>query len=90
VYLRYPLRVRDRDQLLEAAREQKIELGDWFNAPLHPDIRQSPALGFNPGTCPNAEHAAKEVINLPTHTRVNRQEAERILDFLEQNKGLLQ
>lgn len=87
--LRFPVLVRDRNSLLESARRMRIELGDWFNAPLHPEIRHSPGLAYEAGMCPNAEHASQHVVNLPTHRRIDRNEADRILDFLADHQDLL-
>ncbi|MGI6455399.1 MAG: DegT/DnrJ/EryC1/StrS family aminotransferase [bacterium] len=36
-----------------------------------------------PGSCPEAEKAAQQVINLPTHRKTSLQEAERVLEFLQ-------
>lgn len=70
------------DALLAQAREARVELGDWFNAPLHPDIHESDGLGYRQGMCPNAELLARHSVNLPTHPSVDEREAARILDFL--------
>lgn len=88
-YLRYPFRVQDRAGLLGAARRARIEMGDWFNAPLHPDIDHAPALSYTKGSCPNAERLARHIANLPTHERVGLTEAQRILAFLDDHRDLL-
>lgn len=89
VRLRFPIRVRERERLLKAAREARIELGDWFNAPLHPDIHEAPGLAYRRGMCPRAEQAAREVVNLPTHPGVTPEEAERVLDFMASHSDWL-
>jgi dTDP-4-amino-4,6-dideoxygalactose transaminase len=38
---------------------------------------------YTPGSCPEAEKAAQQVINLPTHLKTSLQEAERVLEFLQ-------
>jgi len=55
VYLRYPLLVRDKKKVLEEARRRKIELGDWFVSPLHPNLTGWEKIGYRKGTCPIAE-----------------------------------
>lgn len=82
VYLRYPVRVGNKWELLEKASTSRIELGSWFESVLHP-IRDSLELfGYEAGRCPLAELAANESVNLPTHPGVTESEAERILGFV--------
>ena len=35
-FLKYPVFVKDREEFFNYARKHKIELGDWFNSPIHP------------------------------------------------------
>jgi perosamine synthetase len=80
--LRYPVLVENRSELLELARRSRIELGDWFNAPLHPDGCNSESFGYYSGACPHAEYASARLINLPTHRHVNEQLAKKIVEFV--------
>ncbi len=89
VPLRIPIRVLDREKILNDARHQHIELGDWFNAPLHPADAPLSTFGYEPGTCRLGERAASELINLPTHSSVGPDTAARLLEFLWANKQLL-
>jgi len=89
VPLRVSVRVSERDALLETARRERIELGDWFNAPLHPSEAPQEAFSYVPGTCPHAENAARELVNLPTHPGVDQNAAARALDFLRAHRELL-
>jgi len=86
-YLRFPLLVEGREELLTAAREQRLELGDWLNAPLHPREADACAFGYAPNTCPVAEGVAERIVNLPTHHHVDEREASRILHFLEAHEA---
>lgn len=91
VMLRYPVLVSHRDQVLEQAQWQRVEIGDWFVSPLHPLLEGWEELGYRPGQCPAAESAAKEIINLPTHPKVDPSALDRICDFLQSmnRQGLL-
>ena len=82
-HLRFPLLVDGREQLLEAARRERIELGDWFNAPLHPAEANGQVFGYELGMCPIADSFATRIVNLPTHQHVTFTEAARILAFLD-------
>jgi len=82
VYLRYPICVENKWELLERAAESRIELGGWFESVLHPVRASLERFGYRPGTCPVAERTARKVVNLPLHNRVSLEEAERTLEFI--------
>ena len=82
VLLRYPLRVQNKNELLQMARQKRIELGSWFDTPLDGiSLSKHHLLQYTPGQCPNAEATAAKVVNLPLHPRVTPAEANRILQF---------
>jgi len=80
--VRYPLRVANKGELLKLSERAGIELGSWFESPLHPAGTRLEDFGYRAGSCPHGELAAEQVVNLPTHLRVNRGAAERTLRFL--------
>ena len=83
VLLRYPVLMRNKQRLLHAARHARIELGSWFETPLHPmPLSEHAKFGYAPGQCPNAEATAERIVNLPLHGRVTVDEADRVLNFL--------
>jgi len=80
ILLRYPLQVTEKRQVLEAARRSHIEIGSWFETPLHPlPLSDHPLIKYQPGSCPVAEQTAAHVINLPLHERISQPDAERIM-----------
>jgi len=82
VLIRYPVRVEDKKLCLEDAKEQKIELGDWFDSPLHPAGSNVEDLNWDDHLCPNAVTLACDTINLPVHNGVDVLEARRIVAFI--------
>jgi dTDP-4-amino-4,6-dideoxygalactose transaminase len=82
VLIRYPLRARDRAACLSAAREARIELGDWFDHPLHPSGSRLEGLNWNDALCPTAAKLARTTINLPVHGGIGTEEAERVVQFV--------
>jgi dTDP-4-amino-4,6-dideoxygalactose transaminase len=80
--LRYPVRVANKQELLDLAARARVEIGSWFEVPLHPAGTQMEWFGYRQGMCPEAEAASREVINLPTHPKVHANAAERTLAFL--------
>jgi perosamine synthetase len=79
-WVRYPVRVADRDAAIEALRRHTVP-GTWFTSVQEEAIR--PTLnGYVAGTCPNAERAARELVNLPTHPRVGEKDVAAIVEAM--------
>jgi dTDP-4-amino-4,6-dideoxygalactose transaminase len=84
--LRYPLQVANKEPLLSAARAARVEMGSWFESPLHPvALEKHFRFGYAEGQCPRAELAARRLVNLPLHPRVSASEALRIAEFFLQH-----
>ena len=66
VYHVYTLRVNDRDNLHAALSEEGIQTGIHYPIPAHLQPAYSD-LGYGPGSFPQAEKAAKQVISLPLY-----------------------
>ena len=82
VLVRYPLRVADKAGALARASRRLVELGSWFESPLHPMETPLEPYGYRPGMCPEAERAAREVVNLPVHPRVGASTVRRTVSFV--------
>lgn len=89
LFLKYPVRVRHRDALMVEAQRQRVRLGNWFNSPLHPIQGDLAPWGYQVGSCPHAEAAARELINLPTDPDLSAGELERVLDLVRRHAGHL-
>lgn len=83
VLMRYPFRVRDKALALAQARRHWIELGDWYKNPVQASTDSEVELfGYRWGTCPEAERASKQVVNLPMHAKVTERTARRVVKLL--------
>jgi perosamine synthetase len=83
VLLRFPLEVEDKTRVLNDSRGAGIELGSWFETPLHPlPLSDHHLVDYQLGSCPVAESTASRVVNLPLHERVTQSDAERIAHFV--------
>ena len=82
VLVRYPVRVADKTKALATAARHFVELGSWFECPLHPIETPMEAYGYHVGMCPEADRASREVVNLPLHRRAGRATARRSVDFV--------
>ncbi len=81
--VRFPVRVANKAEVLRLAGKELVEMGDWFVRPLHSHLAAQEQFGYRTGMCPNADRAADEIVNLPTHPRVSDHQARRVVDFLE-------
>jgi perosamine synthetase len=82
VFLRYPVRVSNKWELLKEAQAARVELGSWFESVLHPIGSSLERFHYETGTCPVAERIAGEILNLPLHEGISIAEAKRIIDFV--------
>ena len=82
IFLRYPMRHPLREKILTDAKQNHMLLGDWYDAPVAPRDTDLSIMKYIPGSCPNAERAAQEIYNLPTHINLTLREARAIVSFL--------
>jgi dTDP-4-amino-4,6-dideoxygalactose transaminase len=72
---------------LEEVERKRIEIGDWFLSPVHPNLSGWEKVDYQKGMCPVSEEICNKVINLPTHTKIDEKEVKRIINFLEKNNN---
>lgn len=83
VYHLYVVRTKYRDALKEYLEKKGIECGIHYPLPVHlqPPYRK---MGFKEGMFPNAEKWAKEVLSIPMHPNLTREEIEYIVGSIEE------
>lgn len=81
-WLRFPLQVSDPIRVRNIARQQHMLLGDWYDSAIAPANVDPDLFNYAPGSCPVAEQVASRIINLPTHPRLGREDAQRVIDFI--------
>ena len=64
-----PVRVKDREAAIGVLRKRMVP-GTWFTSVQEEAVRPT-INGYVAGTCPQAETAGRELVNLPTHPRVS-------------------
>ena len=82
-FLRYPLRVHERDAFLATAARRGLDLGDWFHSPLYPIRGDLSAWGYRWGSNPVAERVVSEIVNLPTDVRPEGRELRAVEGLLQ-------
>ncbi len=86
IYLRYPLLFENQntDEILKKARKQNLFLNDgWRKAVIVPPDTNQEKMGYTANTCPIAEQAAQQILNLPTHINIFPNDAFKIADFIK-------
>jgi perosamine synthetase len=86
-FLRYPLRVIERNAFVADANRRGVLLGDWFHSPLYPIAGDLVRWGYRRGEHPVAERVASEIVNLPTDVAIDGRDAHAIEDLLEASIG---
>lgn len=85
VYSRYPLVTPNKEQILKKAQAANVEVAGWFATPVHPVRRENWShVGYEAGSCQNAESLAERVLSLPTHRRVSGKDIERTTRFFSE------
>lgn len=83
-WLRYTLRHPRAQELLKKAREQEIYLGDWYTTVLAPADCALEHFQYEAGSCPRAERAAQETLNLPTHIQMSAEQVQEVVRCLQE------
>lgn len=82
VLVRYPLLVADKEKAEAEGKKRWIEIGNWFDRPLHQATAGMEMYGYHLGMCPTAERVARHVVNLPTHARTSEKAARKTVDLV--------
>lgn len=80
--LRYNIQTDKADEIFRRAKNNNILLGNWYEiiAPKDTDLSK---IGYAAGSCPVAEKAAKESLNLPTNPNLSEEEIKKVGKFVK-------
>jgi dTDP-4-amino-4,6-dideoxygalactose transaminase len=81
MFLRYPLFVHDREAFRNAAYQEKIILGEWFDSPLYPINCNMNEWRLDTQSSPVAINTCERVVNLPTEIK----DVNKVICFLDRN-----
>ncbi len=65
--LRFPYLTSSPEELIDLAKNKGILLGNWYRPVIAPQNVNLNKVGYKKGTCPRAEKASREIVNLPTY-----------------------
>lgn len=89
-YLRYPVRVSRKAELLNEASELSLDMAGWYCSPVHPlETAALAEIGYCEGMAPDAEECIQRVVHLPTGhgaTSAGLQSMVRLLAAQQSNK----
>ncbi len=83
VFHQYTIRVQQRDAVQQFLKEQGIESAVHYPIPLHRQPMYA-ELGYEEGSLPEAERAAREVLSLPIYPELRDDEVDRVVNALKQ------
>ncbi len=82
IFLWFTVLVPNKKELIKKARKNHIILGDWFLQPVGPIEVDLEKAGYELGSCPVAEKVSSSCVNLPTHYRIDEEDAEKAAEVL--------
>ena len=86
IYLRVVALHKDAPAVLAQARKRRFWFGNWYNAPVYPKGVDEEKLGYTRGSCPKAEAAAEQTLNLPNYLGMSFEEAGEVVVFINNYK----
>jgi len=81
-FLRFPLLVENREELISFMLKNKVILGDWYDTQIAPQGVNYESINFDPASCPNSGQVCKKIINLPTGINISMKDAEKIVKLI--------
>src|SRR3989344_4075939 len=82
IFLMFSVRVHQREAFMQRMRKKGVYLEEWYNPVIAPPGVDFAALSYREGSCPQAEQASREVVNLPTHFAFTKDDAKRIVESI--------
>jgi dTDP-4-amino-4,6-dideoxygalactose transaminase len=83
IFLKYPILTKNSQKIISKLKKEGIILEDgWRNSVVVPPKTDLKEVYYQPGSCPEAEKAAKKIINLPTHINITKETAEKIVSLI--------
>ncbi|MFC1630225.1 aminotransferase class I/II-fold pyridoxal phosphate-dependent enzyme [Patescibacteria group bacterium] len=82
IFLRFPIRHKKAHEIIKKSWKKNMLIGDWYDSVIAPSDTRLKAMGYEKGSCKNAEDLTQETFNLPTHINISVKEAQKIVNFL--------
>lgn len=83
IFLRFPIRFKNKKNLLQNAKKNNIYLGNWYENVIDPKGVNFDSVFYNSGTCLNAEKIASQVVNLPTYPTMSDEDVNKVISLIK-------
>jgi len=70
----------DPKKIIAHAKQNGILLGNWYHNTIDPTGVDFQTIGYEIGSCPNAEAVAKHILNVPTN--ISEKEVHAVINEL--------
>ncbi len=84
IYLRSVLLTANKQSLYDFMKKHGVILGNWYDQAVAPNQASLSASGYVMGSCPVAELAAEQTLNLPNHQNITLSDAEKVIKLIQQ------
>lgn len=82
-FLRFPILVENRDELIKFFRKKGIYLGTWYSNIIDPKGVDFKKIYFQPSLFPSSIKYAKQIVNLPVYPTMAVGEMEKVVSILK-------
>lgn len=79
----YNILHNNAQEIVKQAEKQRVFLGCWYSNIIDPKGVSLEAVGYKKGSCPNAEQAARESVNLPLHKDLSVEQVKQVIGSLD-------
>jgi perosamine synthetase len=87
-YHQYTLRVRDRERFTEHLKENGIGFKVFYPA-LIQDAPMYRTMGYNGDDCPTARRMCDEVVSIPVHPSLSKEDLEKVVSVIRSFKPVM-
>jgi dTDP-4-amino-4,6-dideoxygalactose transaminase len=81
--LRYPILLENKIEIKQKLLEKEIIAGNWYGSPVHPLVEEELEMAlYRFDSCPVAQRAGKNILNLPTNLEVTDEDAKEVIEMV--------
>jgi len=81
--LRYPILLENKAEIKQKLLEKEIIAGNWYSSSVHPLAEEElEKVLYRFDSCPVAQRAGKNILNLPTNLEVTDEDAKEVIEII--------
>ncbi|KKQ97330.1 MAG: DegT/DnrJ/EryC1/StrS aminotransferase [Candidatus Woesebacteria bacterium GW2011_GWB1_39_12] len=82
VWVRFPIISEKAMKIFECLKKNGVLVGDWYKDIVVP-VKNLSMVGYERGSCPNAQKLVGKILNLPTYPSLSKKDAEKVVHLIE-------